>query len=260
MKLLTTLIIVIFSALVFTSCQVKSSYVKSYYDIVNEQTVFIETVDIARAAGCTERGLPDGAKSEMCEMIMESLPDIHGKYVGTGTFISHEGKIRVLTAEHVCFPDEVPDKVERGPVTIHVEKSSEISIASGKFRAKAKILRKDKALDLCLLELSDQPLVRTPRFSLYPPMRGDFVFYGGAPYGMISESFLLTYDGHYSGKMNDNMIFALPCASGASGSSIRNSKNEIISIVQKVHTGFNHICYGVSTKSLREFVFKRETN
>ena len=76
---------------------------------------------------------------------------------------------------------------------------------------------------------------------------------------MISESFLLTYDGYYSGKMDENMIFALPCASGASGSSIRNAKNEIISMVQKVHTGFNHICYGISTKSLREFVFGKVT-
>ena len=130
-------------------------YVKGYYNLVNEQTVFIQTVDVAKAAGCTEKGLPEGASSEMCEMLLSSLPDIHGSYVGSGTFIRHEGKIRVLTAEHVCFPDEVPDKVERGPVTIHVEKSSEISIASGNFRTKATIIKKDKELDLCILELSD---------------------------------------------------------------------------------------------------------
>lgn len=259
MKSLTTITIVILLALLFTSCQIRAPHVKGYYNLINEQTVFIETVDVARAAGCTEKGLPLGARSEVCEALLASLPDIHGRYVGSGTFIQHEGRIRVLTAEHVCFPDEVPDKVERESVTIYVEKSSEISVASGNFRTKATIIKKDKKLDLCILELSEQPLIRTPRFSLYSPARGDFVFYGGAPYGMISEKFLLTYDGYYSGELGENMIFSLPCASGASGSSIRNAKNEIISMVQKVHTGFNYICYGISTEALREFVFGNVT-
>jgi len=260
MKSVITVCIVVNIALLFISCQVRAPYVAGYYNLVNEQTVFIETVDTAKAAGCVEAGLVKGEASEVCEMLMQSLPDIHGKYVGTGTFIRHEGKIRVLTAEHVCFPDEVPDTVERGTVVIQVEKTTEITVASGKFRAEAKIIKKDKSLDLCILELSEQPLVRTPVFSLYSPKRGDFVFYGGAPYGMISENFMLVYDGYYSGKMHNNMIFSLPCASGASGSSIRNEKNEIISMVQKVHTGFNHICYGVSTEALRDFVFGKESS
>ena len=144
MKSLTTLTIVLLLTFLFTSCQIRTPYVKGYYSLINEQTVFIETHDIARAAGCTEDGLPLGARSEMCEALLSSLPDIHGRYVGSGTFIRHEGKIRVLTAEHVCFPDEVPDKVEKESVTIYVEKSSEISVASGNFRAKATIIKKDK--------------------------------------------------------------------------------------------------------------------
>jgi hypothetical protein len=243
----------------FTSCQIRTSCIKSYYDLVNEQTVFIETIDIAKASRCTENGSPTGSSSEICNMLMKSLPDIRGEYVGSGTFIRHEGKIRVLTAEHVCFPDEVPDKVEKEVVTIYVSKSSSITIRSGDFKATATIVRKSKELDLCILEISDQPIIRAPSLSLYTPKRGDYVFYGGAPYGMISESFLLTYGGHFSGTQGKNMLFSLPCAPGASGSSIRNSKNEIVSMVQKVHTEFSYICYGISTTALRDFVFKRST-
>ncbi len=144
MKSLLTVFIVATIAVLFISCQIRTSYVKSYYGLVNEQTVLVETVDIAKATRCTEKGLPEDTTGEICNMLMKSLPDIYGKYVGSGTFIRHKGKIRVLTAEHVCFPDEAPDKVEKGAITIYVSKSSSITVRSGKFKAEATIVRKKK--------------------------------------------------------------------------------------------------------------------
>jgi len=54
--------------------------------------------------------------------------------------------------------------------------------------------------------------------------------------------------------MQEGEVFALPCAPGASGSSIRDDQNMIVSMVQRVHSKFHHICFGVNTSAIREFL------
>ena len=209
---------------------------------------------MASATGCVSKS-PELLESEdVCDVILPRLPDIHGRYVGTGTFIKHEGKIRVLTAEHVCYPDEIPDQIDQDGVTITVTKTTNITVRSQQYSSSAKIVKKDKQLDLCILEIEEKIKIKPAKIAKKPPKRGDSVHYAGAPYGMISESFLLAFDGYYSGDYSKAMVFSLPCAQGASGSSIRNRKNEIVSMVQRVHPGFNHICLGVTTKELRGFL------
>ena len=253
MKTILLLIITIF-CIFFTSCYTGKLRITNYYGILSEQTVLVETTDIAEAVGCKEETTGADKVSEICEMLLKNLPDIHGRYAGTGTFIRHHDKMRVLTAEHVCYPNEVPPTVKKGNITIEVKKTSEIIVRSGDFESKATIVKKDNDLDLCILELSDPPQVRPAKVSRKKPKRGAHVHYAGAPFGMMSDSFLLTFDGIYSGTLTENMVFSLPCASGASGSSIRNKRNEIISMVQKVHIEFSHVCYGVATKKLRDFL------
>lgn len=254
MKHFLIIIIVGFLGIFFTSCQVNKTYVKKYYKKLNDQTVFVETTNIAKAAGCEQKNINFMSEEGICGILLQSLPDIHGRYVGTGTFISHQGKIRVLTAEHVCYPNEIPDVVDRDDVIIRVEKSSSIVVRSQNFSSTAKIIKKDKDLDLCILEVEEEIKIKPAKIARKSPERGSYIMYAGAPYGMISEDFLLTFDGTYSGDLDSAMVFSLPCAQGASGSSIRNRKNKIISMVQRVHPEFSHICLGVSTEKLREFL------
>ncbi len=242
----------------FTSCA-SAPHVKKYYKKLEEQTVFVETIDSAKAVACREEGYEADKTSPLCETLLSELPELHGRYAGTGTFVKHNGKIIVLTAEHVCFPDEVPDEVKRGNVTLQVEKSTKITVSSRDFSSKAKIIKKDAGLDLCILELEKEPKVRVAKIAKRAPARGDMIFYAGAPFGMMSDEFLLTYSGQYSGKLNGSMVFALPCAQGASGSGIRNRRNRIVSMVQRVHPSFNHVCFGVSTDQLIQFMSTKPT-
>ena len=235
MKHFLIIIIVGFLGVFFTSCQVNKTYVKKYYKKLNDQTVFVETTNIAKAAGCEQKNINFMSEEGMCGILLQNLPDIHGRYVGTGTFI-------------------IPDVVDRDDVIIRVEKSSSIIVRSQNFSSTAKIIKKDKDLDLCILEVEEEIKIKPAKIARKSPKRGSYIMYAGAPYGMISEDFLLTFDGTYSGDLASAMVFSLPCAQGASGSSIRNRKNEIISMVQRVHPEFSHICLGVSTEKLREFL------
>ncbi len=255
MKALLPVSILSLSLLFFISCNPGHPHIKKYYSELDQQTVFVHTVETVRPSGCYEKGVPDGVESETCKLLLQNLPELSGRYVGTGTFIKYEKKIHVLTAEHVCNPDEFPATVERGNVVIGVSKTSKITINSRQFETNAKIIKLDPAHDLCLLELEQPPSkIKPAKIARKSPKRGHGVHYAGAPYGMISENFLLTFDGTYAGLLKPGMVFSLPCASGASGSSIRDKDNKIVSMVQRVHPNFNHICLGVSTKKLRGFL------
>jgi len=257
MKTILPLLIITISCGFFTSCHTGKLRITNYYGSLNEQTVFVETAVVAEAAKCINTDAKSEEDNEICDMLLKKLPDIHGRYVGTGTFIRHHDKMRVLTAEHVCYPDEVPPTVKKDNITIEVKATTRITVRSRNFESAATIIKKDNKLDLCILEIDDlskPPKVKPAKISRKRPKRGAHVHYAGAPFGMMSDEFLLTFDGIYSGALMENMIFSLPCASGASGSSIRNKKNEIVSMVQKVHVDFHHVCYGVDTKKLRDFL------
>ncbi len=241
--------------LFFTSCNPGYSHIKKHYDVLNNQTVFVQTVETAGPHACTEAGLAEGEESEICGTLMANLPTVTGRYVGTGTFIKYQGSIHVLTAEHVCNPEEFANVLERGNITIHVKRTSEITINSQKFFSHATIIKKNAEHDLCLLRLEEQPAkIKVAKVEKTKTRRGAEVHYAGAPYGMMSEDFLLTFEGSYAGTIKEAMVFSLPCAQGASGSSIRNKKNKIISMVQRVHPEFNHVCFGVRTEHLISFL------
>ena len=260
MKPISIICIICTTFIFFTSCQSSNAYVKKYYKKLDEQTVFVETQESASVAACIEDNYLGELPSPLCATLLRELPDLSARYVGTGTFVKYNGKTTVLTAEHVCYPNEVPDEVRRDGVTLTISKTSKVKINSREFTANAKILKKDAALDLCILELDDEPDVRVAKIAKKRPKRADHIFYAGAPYGLMSENFLLTYEGKYSGTLRGAMVFSLPCAQGASGSAIRNHRNRIVSMVQRVHPGFNHVCFGVSTESLIDFMSNEPTS
>jgi hypothetical protein len=128
-------------------------------------------------------------------------------------------------------------------------------VSSAHYRSVGIIAKMDTIKDLCLVELENPPKNIVPaEVSTKSIMRGEYVSYAGAPHGMMSDNFMLVFEGIFSGYFNDSFIFSLPCARGASGSSIRDKSGKIISMVQRVHIKFRHICYGASTKDILEFL------
>ena len=256
MKSKLYLFILLVASTIFTSCHVVSHIPKpDLYTTLDQQTTYVETYSEIKAVGCS--GVKETMTEEACNSILSKLPNIYGRYMGTGTFVYYKNKLSVLTAEHVCWPDgDVPETITRGGISIKVQHKIKIDIKSQGFSTKAKIVKKNAALDLCMLELENQPVrfFDPARVSPSEPIRGEKVYYAGGPMGMISDKALLTFKGMFAGEMWGMYMFGLPCAQGASGSSIRNSENLIISMVQRVHARFPHLCYGVDTESIRNFV------
>ena len=141
MRHLHNITIIATSLVFFTSCQINRTHVKRYYSKLNDQTVFVETLNTARAASCDQSQTSLEENGDMCAELLANLPDIHSTFVGTGTFVKHSGKIRVLTAEHVCHADEIPDTMEQEGVVIKIDKTSSITIKSQLFSSSAKIIK-----------------------------------------------------------------------------------------------------------------------
>lgn len=249
MKRTVPVLIILLMQVFYISCG--SRGLQRQYNKLNEQTVFVGNTVVIKAVRCQERGIEN---TPACIELLKKLPNIYESNSGSGTFIKHKGKIKVLTAEHVCRPDSAPQKIEKDDFVVEVLKESSIKIASQNFVSNGKVVKFNEEKDLCLVELEEQPDVDVAWVALYMPLRGSRIHYAGAPYSMMSEEFLLYFEGTYSGPMQEIEVFALPCAPGASGSSIRDDQNMIVSMVQKVHNKFHHICFGVNTSAIREFL------
>lgn len=256
MKRSLYMVILVNVSIFFISCYTVSHVQRpNLYTVLDQQTAYVETYSEIKAVECISNN--QSISKESCARILENLPNIYGRYMGTGTFIYYKNKLSILTAEHVCYPvGDVPREITRNGVTVRVEHKIEIGIKSRNFSSGAKIIKKNGKLDLCILELEEYPtkFFDPARISASGPNRGDSVYYAGGPLGMISENALPVFQGMYAGKIWGMWLFSLPCAGGASGSSIRNSENQIISMVQRVHSRFAHLCYGIDTESIRNFI------
>ena len=223
---------------------------KSDYEILAEQTVFIHVAVVAYPVKCEQKIL----RPDICEEILKQSLPIYDNSLGSGTYILHKGKIKVLSVEHLCGSNEPLTKIEYKGVTLTVKTETTITVASKGLRANGQIEKVDAKKDLCLIKLDKQPSIILPEIAKKPLKRGDRVHYAGAPVGFASDTFTLSFEGSYSGTYGDDLIFSLPCKAGTSGSSIRNKDKKIVSIVQKVHTRWHYICFGAPLSSIKEFL------
>jgi hypothetical protein len=242
--------------LFFTQCGIQGKNIGptiAIYNLVEKQTVLVEVTNIIKPTRCENKSKL-AKKEDLCSKILPELPPIHGSHVGTGTFIRLDGEIVVLTAEHVCTPDDVPEKIDKDDVTVYPTIETKIDIKSRIYTGIGTVLKMSKPLDICVLTLDVQPDVSVPDFSRSPPPRGSKIYYAGAPQGFMSDTALMMFDGRYAGTMDKMLAFAMPCEHGTSGASVRNDKNQVFSIVQRVNGKFKHMCYGVSTKEMLKFL------
>lgn len=61
--------------------------------------------------------------------------------------------------------------------------------------------------------------------------QGERVYNLSAPRGIWAPKMVLTFDGFYSGEIDDRLIFTIPIAPGSSGSPIFNSEGQIVSML-----------------------------
>lgn len=239
----------------FTQCSsITRNVTPVMYKIIERQTVLVESITTVKPDTCKNNNA-EIKDENVCQKLLKDLPPIRGISLGTGTFIRVDNKIVVLTAEHVCSPDEIPTEVSsEAGITIFTKIEHTIKIKSRFFSGEGKIIKRNRHLDLCLLSLDSQPDVVAAKIAPDEPERGAKIHYAGAPFGTMSSDLLMLFEGRHAGTTDKFLAFAMPCEKGTSGSGIRNSQNQIFSIVQRVNGDFKHMCYGVRTDLLNEFL------
>jgi S1-C subfamily serine protease len=175
-----------------------------------------------------------------------------GMVVGT----TANGHAAVLTANHVCNPP---------PFTLpgwsnYLEKDIRITDFFGNIYD-ATIILNNVQDDLCLLEVAgfDTPGVKLSTDDL---ILGEKVYSVAAPMAFFSPGMVPMLDGYYSGDIYSSngldSVFTIPAREGSSGSSVINSRGELVGVVHSALTGFQNVTICSTHNQLRAFLLEFE--
>jgi S1-C subfamily serine protease len=163
---------------------------------------------------------------------------------GSGIIVNHvDEKTLILTAGHICKDNTVAMKV-----LDHYEKEYQVIT----------FIRSNED-DLCILVTNfiSWPAIKVSKSQ---PQIGDKVYNIAAPMGIHGPNMSLSFEGHYQGQMRLKEekhpldIHSVSGMGGSSGSPIFNNKWEIIGIVSRGITDFQHIMMCVNQARTQAFV------
>jgi hypothetical protein len=108
--------------------------------------------------------------------------------------------------------------------------------------------------DLCIILTADK--WGTPvRVSASEPNWGDPVWSMSAPRGVFMPGAPLLFLGTWSGRdQRGNVIVTMPCAPGSSGSSLLDSRGEIVGVVHSTSLKFQGIAIGTRRQRVIDFI------
>ena len=194
--------------------------------------------------------------SDNCLSVIEDLPVIRTKKTGSGMAIWHDGKVHVITAEHVCSDDDEPSHFNYAEkdVRIKLGVKSEVQVVGiDGIARKATIVSMNKDMDLCALDV--------PEFSggsvslaIGPPVIGDRVYSIAAPYGLGGETLSLVFDGYYSGNRDAKHYYTIPTRPGSSGAIVLNSDWRAIGSLHTAFVPLESIGIGAGWSDLKLFL------
>ena len=90
------------------------------------------------------------------------------------------------------------------------------------------------------------------------PKLGEVLYTQSSPLGIYSKNVRFNLEGRYSGCTSYFCFFTIPAAPGSSGSSVINSRGEIVSIITAVIVDFDTISLGPTLKELQNFMEKND--
>lgn len=171
---------------------------------------------------------------------------------GSGAVIKQTSEFTVvLTAAHVCLPFDL--------LLYSVAHQRNLIIkAHGQ---NAQVMDIDPKNDICTMKvlsgLYDKPSLK---ISSTAPQMGELFYNMASPLGMadMETGMIGLFSGTYMGYSNiigiDRDVFGIPAAGGSSGSSIMNSRGEVVSIITHGRNGFENFAAGPRHEVFYKFV------
>lgn len=179
----------------------------------------------------------DDEKSSECKMIGSTV-------TGTATRIKWKDDYFWLTAAHVCSTGSFTGQSILGRIiTFKVGgTSAEETSKSITFNIKK---------DLCIVPANPGPHRIVSNES---PKLGEQTLVVAYPGGAFDPRMYPIYDGHYAGQFDEMCVVTIPVSGGSSGSSVLNTKLQVIGVVSAVMKSFNHFTIVTCLSDIRSFL------
>jgi hypothetical protein len=223
----------------------------NYTPVISNNFVFLERYMMSKKNGelCS---IDDGY--EVCTRPEELISSASGYVIRRDI---KNSEVYALTADHWCrreiFPEEYADSelIPREPFLENFAHTFEGF-------AKVKILARDSFADICLIKFKSEYARRykNVKISKKPPEIGELLYVQSAPHGIYGKEIRINFSGRYSGCTKMFCFFTIPAAEGSSGSSVINSRGEIVSIITAVIVDFESISIGPTLEQLHNFMEK----
>ena len=163
---------------------------------------------------------------------------------GSGVIINHIDKNTIiLTAGHICKSNMIAMEV--------------LDLFQKNYNVLGTIVAKED--DLCLIMVDGTIDALAMNFSDFAPNIGDRAYNIAAPMGIHAPDMVLMFEGYYQGKLKLAMekhtsnIYSISGMGGSSGSPVFNERWEIVGIVSRGITDFQHIMISVDYERIKLF-------
>ena len=168
----------------------------------------------------------------------------------------------IMTADHFCL-------AERTGQVGDIRTTAKVLRVYDSYGIKheANVLTYSESSDLCAVVIFDAFDLQAVTISSSIPKMGERLYNLAAPRKLFGPDAIVTFEGFFSGVMENMYLLTVPAVSGSSGSAVFNARGELVSIIRSVPT-FNsgdgqrqlmeHISYGIQLSAVRKFMMKIE--
>ena len=169
-------------------------------------------------------------------------------------------EVYALTADHWCKREEYPEEFIAMGLILFNKPFLQNYAFSFEGVETVDIVARDPISDICLVKFKTNHIskYKNMKIAKKEPKLGEILYTQSSPLGIYSKNVRFNLEGRYSGCTSYFCFFTIPAAPGSSGSSVINSRGEIVSIITAVIVDFNTISLGPTLKELQNFMEKND--
>ena len=217
--------------------------------VISNNFVFLERYIMAKKDGqiCS---IDEG--QENCTVPEELISSASGYVIKKDV---KNSEVYALTADHWCRREIFPEEYIDAELLPHDPFLENFAHTFEGF-SKVDIIARDSFADICLIKFKSKNTRRYKniKISRNSPEMGEMLYVQSAPHGIYGKEIRINFTGRFSGCTMMFCFFTIPAAEGSSGSSVINSRGEIVSIITAVIVDFENISIGPTLEQLHNFM------